>query len=94
MNTPTDNEILVVPCDPSRGRLGRFSVDDFDDPNEFEITSEEIHLTAFLADSCEGIFGNIRVPHAILCFKFSTTSARELVRQLNEAIARREGGAA
>jgi hypothetical protein len=75
-----DDEILVSLCDRARG-VYRLNVDDFEDSDEAEITSEEIHITIV---GCR--------PHGEttpVCLKLSTTSAVELVRQLSEAIAKR-----
>lgn len=81
-----DDDILVAPClDPGApAPLVRLMVDDFDDPSEREVTSEEIHVT-FL--EC----GPDRPETPAICFRISVTSARELVRQLEAAVRRREG---
>jgi hypothetical protein len=78
--TAADNEILVIPCHGS-SHLHRLSVDDFADPAEREITSEQIHLTVIRMGPTEEPEG---------CFALSVTSARQLVRELRAAIRRRE----
>jgi hypothetical protein len=91
MNTPgpPDDGILVSFCGDSAYRhnkgldgIYRLSVDDFDDPNEDEISDEEIHVTC-VRDQGAGV----EFP---FCFKLSTVSARKLVAELRAAIAQRE----
>ncbi len=77
-----DDEILILPCH-GNGHLHRLSVDDFEDPSEREITGEQIHLTMIRMGATEEPAG---------CFALSVTSARKLVRELEEAIRRREAG--
>jgi hypothetical protein len=80
-----DAEILITLCEQSaKHRLATLNVDDFIDPSEAEITSEEIHLT---------ILGRKRIgasEHLVCCFKLSTVSARQLVEELTTAITKRE----
>lgn len=78
---PVDDQILVNPCHFERG-LFRLNVDDFEDPGEDEITEEQIHLTLVRMGRTDDPF---------ICMKLSTTSAVKLIRELGEAVARREG---
>jgi hypothetical protein len=78
--TPPDDEILVIPCGRHDG-LFYLSVDDFADPNEIEITNEQIHLTGV----------ELGGPDVPFCFSLSVTSAVKLVAELNAAIAKRGG---
>ncbi len=79
-----DNEILVVVCQ-DQCEMYRISVDDMRDKPENELTDNEIHLTFLRMDRHSG---ETPLP---LCYRLSTTSAQELVRQLTEAIAKRGG---
>jgi hypothetical protein len=59
------------------------SVDDFEDPSEAEITSEEIHISVIpQVGGCDG--------RVLLCFKLSTTTARILIHRLSEAVLGRD----
>jgi hypothetical protein len=60
--------------------VARISVDDFHDPDEAEITAEEIHITV--------LHNEEPLP---TCFRLSTTTARRLAQHLNRAIAKRGG---
>lgn len=79
--TPPDDQILVIPCGRHDG-LFYLSVDDFDDPNEVEITAEQIHVTGV----------ELNGPGVPFCFSLSVTSAVKLAAGLNAAIAKRGGG--
>jgi hypothetical protein len=83
-----DDDVLIAACAPDGiSHFCRLSVDDFDDPEEVEITAEEIHLTAVLqTGGPERAFP--------FCFRLSTTSARILVDRLRAAIERRQQGEA
>jgi hypothetical protein len=72
---------LAVTCDA--GASCYLKVDDLDDPEEDELTSEEIHVSVLAATAPEDL---------LFCFRLSTTSARALVNELTAAIARRSGG--
>jgi hypothetical protein len=85
----TDEQILVTFCGDSAFRhekdlegVYRLNVDDFDDPDEAEITAEEIHVTC-VREKGTG-------QESPFCFKLSTVSARKLVAELVAAIERRE----
>ena len=80
-----DNDLLVVVCQDETC-LHRLHVDDFDDESESEVTGDQIHLTIIKMEP--GKDETSLSP----CIKLSTTSALELVRQLNAAIAKRGGG--
>ncbi len=82
--TVIDNELLVVVCQ-DEGTLYRLSVDDFQDDDEEEISRDQVHLTLV-----KMALGKGETPLSP-CLKLSTTSAIELIRQLTEAIARRDG---
>jgi hypothetical protein len=58
-------------------------VDDLHDPEEGEITGEEIHVSLMAIAGPEDL---------LFCFKLSTTSATLLINDLTAAIARRKGG--
>jgi hypothetical protein len=81
---PIDEDLFVTICvRHGAGTLCRLSVDDFDDPEEIEITDEEIHVTAIVQrDGIEDTFP--------FCFKLSTTSARILIERLTRAIEERQ----
>ncbi len=79
-----DDEVLVSVCQ-DEGTLYRLNVDDFQDDHEEEINRDQIHLTLVKMDRSTG---ETALPP---CLKLSTTSAGELIRQLTEAIARRDG---
>jgi hypothetical protein len=90
MPPPLDNRILVGFCgdreyrrDKGLDGVYRLSVDDFDDPDEDEISDEEIHLTCVRDRPATG-------DEFPFCFKLSTVSARRLIAELSAAIARRE----
>jgi hypothetical protein len=83
--SPIDNDILITLCQPGRAKLCRLSVDDFDDPEEAEIITEEIHLTVVGRDA-----RGREDPIAGCCFKMSTVSAAFLIDRLREAIQRRQ----
>jgi hypothetical protein len=82
--TAIDNEILVVFCQ-DEGTLYRLSVDDFQDEDEEEISRDQIHLTLVKMELGKG-----ETPLSP-CLKLSTTSAKQLIRKLAEAIAKRGG---
>ena len=77
-----DDEILAIVCQDET-TLHRISVDDFADPEETDVSSDQIHVTLIRMEPAES-----PLP---FCLKLSTTSAQELVRQLTEAIAKRGG---
>jgi hypothetical protein len=58
-------------------------VDDLWDPDESELTAEEIHVSLMTATGPEDL---------VFCFRMSTISAGALIRALNAAISRRKGG--
>jgi hypothetical protein len=72
---------LIVPCEDQRSCY--LNVDDFHDPDEVEISSEEIHVTVVMSQTPQD------TPY---CFRLSTTSAKTLINELTAAIARRKGG--
>lgn len=79
-----DRDILVSPCvEPGRRiPLARISVDDATDPDEEVLSDEEIHVTLIQRGPGGETPGG--------CFRLSTTSARELIAQLEAAIRRRQ----
>jgi hypothetical protein len=81
-----DNCLLVVVCQDETC-LHRLNVDDFDDPHEVEVSSDQIHLTIIKMEPGKG------ESELSPCLKLSTTSALELVRRLNVAILKRGGEA-
>ena len=82
--SPLDDDVLIAVCGPDGTSLFcRLSVDDFDDPEEAEISAEEIHVTAVVqTGGPEDTFP--------FCFRLSTTSARILADRLRMAIDRRQ----
>jgi hypothetical protein len=76
-----DHLALGVTCDA--GASCYLKVDDLHDPDEVEISSEEIHVSVLAATGGEDL---------LFCFRLSTVSARALVNELTAAIARRPGG--
>jgi hypothetical protein len=75
-----DDQILVTLCALiGQHGIAEISVDDFHDPEEDEITSEEIHLTV--------VHNGEPLP---TCFRLSTTSAQRLIRDLQIAVAKRQ----
>jgi hypothetical protein len=88
LNLPSyaiDNQLLVTVCQDET-RLYRLSVDDFDDANETEVTNDQIHLT--IVRMRPGPEEPLPV-----CMKMSTTSALQLIRELETAVSKRGGGA-
>jgi hypothetical protein len=77
------NDCLALAVTCGTGESCYLHVDDLSDPDEVEITSEQIHVTVL----------TVCVPQSVLhCFKLSTVSARTLVNELTAAVARRKGG--
>jgi hypothetical protein len=72
---------LAITCDSGRSIYAH--VDDLHDPEEGEITGEEIHVSLMASAGPEAL---------VFCFKLSTTSANVLINDLCAAIARRKGG--
>jgi hypothetical protein len=72
---------LAVACDSGRSIYAQ--VDDLHDPEEGEITGEEIHVSLMASAGPE---------HLLFCFRLSTTSANLLINDLTAAIARRKEG--
>lgn len=84
MRTAIDNEILVVVCQ-DEGCMYRLNVDDFQDLDEEAISLDQIHLTIIKMELGKG------ESSLSPCLKLSTTSVIELIRQLTEALRKREG---
>jgi hypothetical protein len=72
---------LGVTC--AAGASCYLKVDDLHDPDEVELSSEEIHLSIMAATGPEDL---------LFCFKLSTTSAKLLANELVQAVARRKDG--
>jgi hypothetical protein len=72
---------LATACDSHRSLY--VHVDDLHDPEEGEITGEEIHVSVKATTGPEDL---------LFCFKLSTTDANMLIHDLTAAIARRKEG--
>jgi hypothetical protein len=72
---------LAVACGSDQSIYAH--VDDLRDPDECELTAEEIPVSLITATGPE---------HLVFCCRLSTVSASALIRALSAAIARRKGG--
>lgn len=79
-----DYDILAALCAPTGepDEACRISVDDLDDPDEADLTGDEIHLTMI------GGVGRREEPR--FCLRLSVISARLLIDSLEAAIRRRD----
>jgi hypothetical protein len=79
---PPDDDILALRCEDKRPYS--ITVDDYDDPNEEEVTDDQIHVTVWrgMVPGADG--------ECDYCLKLSTVSARRLVAELEAAIRQRE----